>query len=184
MAQVGQVIVNPLSGERMVIQQTAASTNGRLLAFELVLPPGGHVPASHVHPVIEERFTIVDGRMRFRRGLGHLTATSGQTVIVPPGTVHRFANAGIKEARVLVEARPALRMENLLEVTAKLAQEGRTLANGTPRPLEMALFLKEFEQEVRVPWVPASFVEMATDVLAHIAKRRGVSLPGRRQIAA
>lgn len=184
MAHVGQIIVNPFSGEKMVIQQTAASTNGRLLAFELTLPPGGHVPASHVHPVIEERFKIIAGRMRFRRGLRHVTANSGQTVVVPPGTVHRFANAGDEEAHVLVEARPALRMETLLEVTAELAREGRTLANGAPRPLEMALFLKEFEQEVRVPWVPASVVDMVTASLTRIARQRGVRLPLGRQIAA
>ncbi|MBO0708061.1 MAG: cupin domain-containing protein [Candidatus Dormibacteraeota bacterium] len=184
MAYVGQIIVNPLSREKMVIQQTAASTNGRLLAFELILPPGGHVPASHVHPVIEERFQVLGGRMRFRRGLRHVTATSGQTVVVPPGTVHRFANGGDEEARVLVEARPALRMETLLEVTAELAREGRTLANGTPRPLEMALFLKEFEQEVRVPWVPAPVVGMFTASLTRMAERRGISLPVRRRIAA
>lgn len=184
MAYVGQIIVNPLSRETMVIQQTAASTNGRVLAFELILPPGGHVPASHVHPVIEERFQVLTGRMRFRKGLRHVTATSGQTVVVPPGTVHRFMNGGDEEARVLVEARPALRMENLLEVTAELAREGRTLANGTPRPLEMALFLKEFEREVRVPWMPASVVEVVTTALARMAGRRGVTLPVRRRIAA
>jgi len=53
-----RVIDNALTGERIVIRQTAAQTGGRMLAFDLFLPPGGHVPAGHVHPVQEERFTV------------------------------------------------------------------------------------------------------------------------------
>jgi hypothetical protein len=35
----GRVTDNPISGERIVIRQTAAETGGRLLAFDLFLPP-------------------------------------------------------------------------------------------------------------------------------------------------
>ena len=114
------------------MRQTGASTGGRLLAFEMTLEPGGHVPASHVHPAQEERFTVSAGRMRFRHGLRTIIASAGETVIVEPGTIHRFANVGPGVARALVEVRPALRMEDLLEVTADLAREGRTLPTACP----------------------------------------------------
>ena len=57
----GRVIDNAVSGERIVIRKSGAQTGGRVLAFDLFLPPGGHVPAGHVHPVQEERFTVVAG---------------------------------------------------------------------------------------------------------------------------
>jgi hypothetical protein len=68
MAYSGQVIDNPVSGERFVFHRTAGDTGGELLAFELTLDPDGHVPGGHVHPVQEERFEVVRGTMRFRRG--------------------------------------------------------------------------------------------------------------------
>ena len=40
MAHIGQVIENPLSGERIVFRQTAADTGGRLVAFDLALSIG------------------------------------------------------------------------------------------------------------------------------------------------
>ena len=61
----GRVIDNPISGERIVIRESGVQTGGRLLSFDLFLPPGGHVPARHVHPIQEEQFTVVAGRMRF-----------------------------------------------------------------------------------------------------------------------
>jgi quercetin dioxygenase-like cupin family protein len=176
MAHIGQVIDNPVSGERIVFRRTAAATGGELLAFELLLSLRGHVPASHVHPVQEERFTVVEGRMRFRRGLRTITAGPGETVVVPPGTIHRFANAGAGVARVAVEVRPALRMEELLEVAADLAAEGRTLPNGMPLPLDLALFLREFHRELQVPLLPPGLILAGLAPLARIAERRGLAL--------
>src|SRR5438105_15619209 len=81
----GRVIDNPISGERIVIRTSGAQTGGALLAFDLFLPPGGHVPARHVHPIQEERFTILDGELRFEVGHRAILATRGETVLIPPG---------------------------------------------------------------------------------------------------
>src|SRR5215217_9167475 len=64
----GQTLENPVTGERFTFTDTAASTGGELLAFELALAPGGAVPIAHVHPVQRERFAVLEGRMRFRVG--------------------------------------------------------------------------------------------------------------------
>jgi len=61
MAFSGQVLDNPISGERFVFHQTADDTGGQLLAFDLVLAPDGQVPGGHVHPVQEERFQVQRG---------------------------------------------------------------------------------------------------------------------------
>ncbi len=50
MAYAGQTIENPVSGECITFTQTAADTNGELLAFEMTLSVDGHVPGAHVHP--------------------------------------------------------------------------------------------------------------------------------------
>src|SRR3954451_10049899 len=110
----GQTIENPVTGERFTFTDTAATTAGTLLAFELALRPGGAVPIPHVHPIQSERFEVVEGRMRFRVGLRTVLAGPGDVVEVAPGTIHGFANAGAGEARVRVEVRPALAMEDML----------------------------------------------------------------------
>ncbi|MDR0361002.1 MAG: cupin domain-containing protein [bacterium] len=170
----GPVIDNPQTGERMVIRRSTTDTGGSLFAFELFLAPDGHVPGAHVHPFQEERFRVVRGHMRFLHGLRHVGAGPGETVTVTPGTIHRFQNAGDEEAHVIVEVRPALRMEELLRTTADLAREGRTLPNGMPRPLDFALFLEEFERELAVPVLPGGLVRAAIAPLARAARRRGL----------
>src|SRR5277367_3632895 len=126
-------IVNPLSGEQIVIRRTGDETDGQVLDWELLLAPGGKVPSSHVHPEQEETFTVLEGRLRFRIGWRRCTVTPGESVRVPPGTVHHFANAGRVAVRVAVESRPALDMEEMLQTAAALAQDQHAAGRSLPR---------------------------------------------------
>jgi mannose-6-phosphate isomerase-like protein (cupin superfamily) len=175
MAYTGQTITNPVSGERITFLQTARDTDGELLEFELELTPDGKVPGAHVHPVQEERFHVLAGRMKFRRGWRRVVAEAGETVVVPAGTVHRFANAGAEVARCRVEVVPALDMEQLLETTVELAMEGNVTRSGMPRPLHLALFVQRFRREVRAPFPPAWLVAALMGPLRAIARWRGLA---------
>jgi quercetin dioxygenase-like cupin family protein len=173
MAYAGQVIENPVSGERITFRETAADTDGELLAIDLDLSPDGHVPGMHVHPIQEERFEVTKGTMRFQMGGKKVTAKPGDVVVVPPGVRHKFANAGDEEAHARVEVRPALRMEQLFETSVSLAKEGRTTRKGLPKPLDLALFVNEFEQEVQGAFPPEWIQRAALAPLAWLARKRG-----------
>jgi quercetin dioxygenase-like cupin family protein len=177
---VGRVVENPASGERIVLLRTASDTAGELLEFELSLAPGGHVPSGHVHPEQEERFMVLEGRVRFRLGRRTVIAASGETVTVPPGRAHHFANAGAGPARLLVQVRPALNMEELLETAAALARARGGRLAGRPRLLDLALFLREFEREVRAPLLPGLLLRAATGSLAWLARYAGWDVRYRR----
>jgi quercetin dioxygenase-like cupin family protein len=173
MAHVGQIIHNPVSGERITFLQTAADTDGELLEFELEVAADGHVPGAHVHPEQEERFHVLEGTMRFRLGLRTIIASAGESVIVPAGRVHKFANDGDQPARARVEVVPALNMEELLYTTTELAHEGKVTRSGMPRPLHLALFVQRFRREVRAPFPPAWMVHALMAPLAALARMRG-----------
>jgi quercetin dioxygenase-like cupin family protein len=173
MAYAGQVIENPVSGERITFRETAADTGGELLAIDLELSPDGHVPGMHVHPIQEERFEVTEGTMGFKLGGKKVIAHPGDVIVVPPGVRHKFANAGDEEASARVEVRPALRMEQLFETTVALAEEGRTTRKGLPKPLDLALFVREFEQEVKAAFPPAWVQRATLAPLAWLARKRG-----------
>lgn len=168
-----RVIVNPLSGEQITIKRSAAETGGAVLGWELVLAPGGRVPSSHAHPEQAETFTVLEGRMKFRVGWRRLIVHPGEHVHIPAGTVHHFANAGDSPAKIAVESRPALAMEELLETAAALAQEQRAAGRRLPRLVELALFMADFEHEVRAPFLPTAPVRWVTRWVAMWADRHG-----------
>jgi mannose-6-phosphate isomerase-like protein (cupin superfamily) len=173
-----RVISNPLSGERITISAPAAPAGE--LCWELELAPGGRVPSSHAHPGQEECFTVLEGSIRFRVGRRRLTAGPGDTVRVPPGTVHHFANRGQVPVRVAVRTSPALTMPELLATAAALAAEQHAAARRLPRPLDLALFMADFEREVRAPYLPAPLVRAVVRTAARLARRRGLDTRYRR----
>jgi mannose-6-phosphate isomerase-like protein (cupin superfamily) len=173
MAHVGQTLKNPASGERITFRQTAARTDGELVAIDLELPPDRRVPGGqHIHPNQEERFEVVEGTMRFKMGRKRVIAGPGEVVVVPAGQKHDFANVGDDEALVRVEVRPALKMEQLFETAVGLAEQHRTMLGGIPKPLDLALFTQQFDDEVRAAFPPRWLQRLALAPLAWLAKRR------------
>jgi quercetin dioxygenase-like cupin family protein len=168
----GRVIDNPISGERIVVRQSGADTDGQLLAFDLFLPPGGHVPGTHAHPVQEERFTVVTGQMRFQIGRSSRLAGPGDTMVVEPGTAHWFGNVGPDTAVARVEIRPALRMEELLERSGAIGAGASSPSKLVPRLADLALVLLEFEHELAAPRIPAGLLRLLLLPFAWLARRR------------
>jgi quercetin dioxygenase-like cupin family protein len=168
----GQTLANPITGERFTFTDTAATTDGELLAFDLALRPGGAVPIAHVHPIQTERFEVIEGQMRFR--IGHRTrlAGPGDVVEVAPGVIHAFANAGEEEARLHVEVRPALAMEQMLAEVVALAEAGGMTRRGLPRSLrELAVLARKYDQEAHAPYLSVGVQRILLAPLVFSARR-------------
>jgi quercetin dioxygenase-like cupin family protein len=169
----GQTLQNPVTGERFTFTHTAASTGGELLAFDLGLAVGGAVPIPHVHPIQTERFEVAAGRVRFRIGLRTRVAEPGDVVEVAPGVVHSFANAGDDEARLHVEVRPALAMEQMLAEVVAMAEAGRMTQRGLPRnPLDLAALARKYDQEAHAPLLTVGVQRLLLAPLVFSARRR------------
>lgn len=111
--------------------------------------------------------------MKFRLGLRTITAHAGDTVTVPAGRMHKFANGGDGPAHARVQIVPALDMEDLFTTTAQLAHEDKVLHSGMPKPMHLALFIRRFRREVRAPFPPAPIVHTLMAPLAALARHRG-----------
>jgi quercetin dioxygenase-like cupin family protein len=172
--QPGRTVENPVTGERFTFTHTAASTDGELLAFDFALRPGGSVPIPHVHPVQTERFEVTAGTMRFRVGLRTVIAEPGDVVEVAPGVMHSFANDGDEEARLRVEVRPALAMEEMFADVVEMAEAGRMTRRGLPRNLlDLALLARTYDAEAHAPLLGVRLQRVLLAPLVWLARARG-----------
>lgn len=166
------VIENPLSGERIVIDGEPQRKGDDVLAWDLFLSPGGRVPNSHLHPRQEERFSVVAGQVLFRLRRRKILAGPGEVVVVPPGKVHHFSNAGRRMAWVHVETRPVLEMVAMFETAAAMARRQVAERRAIPHLVDLALFMREFEAEVAAPYLPR-FVRLVVRPVAWLAHLAG-----------
>ena len=120
-----------------------------------------------------ERIEVIEGTMTFRLGRKTIVAKAGDVVVVEPGQSHKFQNGGVTKAHVRVQVTPALKMEELFETVCELAADGRTLKSGLPKPLDLALFVSQYRDEVQASFPPAAIQRASLAPLAAIAKARG-----------
>ena len=92
---------------------------------------------------------------------------------MPPRTVHGWGNAGEDELWARIQFRPALRTEQFFDALFALARDGRIDRKGRPRPLQMAVLLHDFRDELQIPWVPASVQRGLLKPLAALGRRQG-----------
>jgi mannose-6-phosphate isomerase-like protein (cupin superfamily) len=166
MVRAGDLLENPVTGERLLFHKTSSDTGGEAVVFEAFVDPGGFVAATHLHPHQEERFEVRAGSVGFRVGHDEVVAGPGDRVTVPAGTAHRFWNAGATEARFVCEVRPALRFEQLIESMFRLAADGRTDRQGMPNLLRLAVIADATFDTVRLPFPPAWLQRIGLALLA------------------
>jgi quercetin dioxygenase-like cupin family protein len=155
MIHVGDVIENPVTGERLAFRKTSRETGGKEVVIETFVQPNGFVAAAHVHPSQEEQFEILRGSVGFKIAGKRRIAGPGQRLTVPAGTPHKFWNAGDDEAHFVCEIRPALQFEQLIETMFSLAADGKTNRKGMPNLLRLAVIANAHFDTVRLPFPPA-----------------------------
>jgi quercetin dioxygenase-like cupin family protein len=173
MSKAGDVIENPVTGERVVVRVGTEDSGGELLVVDGYIKPGGAVTGEHVHPIIEEYFTVVRGRVGFRIDGCESIAEPGERLHVPAGTAHDWWNAGEVEAQVRVEISPGERFEEMALNLFSLAQDGKTNSKGMPNLLQAAIFAREFSDVLYFTRPPLLVQRLLFGALAAIARILG-----------
>jgi quercetin dioxygenase-like cupin family protein len=144
MSKAGDTIENPITGERVVVRVGTEDSEDELLEVDTYVRPGGAVTGEHIHPAIEETFTVVRGRGGFRFNGRESMAELDRPLHVPAGVAHDWWNAGEEEAPIIVEIRPGERFEEMARNLFGLAQDDKTNPKGMPNLLQAAIFAREF----------------------------------------
>jgi quercetin dioxygenase-like cupin family protein len=169
----GEIYDNPVTGVRAIVRVGTDETNGERLVVDMQARPGAASAGEHMHPSMDERFTVVRGRIGFSIDGRSSIARPGESVHIPPGVVHDWWNAGDEEAHLVLEVQPAARFEEMTRNLFGLAQDGRTDARGMPRLLQLALLAREFDDVVRFTKPHRLAQGLLFALLAPIARLRG-----------
>ena len=163
MVDVGDVIENPVTGERITFVRTSEQTGGAIAEMDLELSPTAFLAAEHIHRSQEERFQVLDGHILLRCGGEESISGPGDTVAVPPGTAHAWAPSGDAGARVRLTFTPGAGIEQFFDEFFRLAREGRVNEKGMPAlPITARLGLAH---DMYLPGPPVPLQRLAFRVL-------------------
>jgi mannose-6-phosphate isomerase-like protein (cupin superfamily) len=177
-----QIVHDPVFGHRLRFKDIMDEHGNPAVLCEMWVDPGGGVPP-HVHPRMEERFTVVEGRAEFLAGRRWTGADAGETVVVPAGTRHAYRNRGGVIAHVrCIATPPDPALAGFLTDAAALSRAGRITKRGIPKGvkgwLQGAVMLEAYGEMVEMSFPPAPprvLQRLLMPRLARLAKRRGIS---------
>lgn len=169
----GDVFSNPITGEYGYLRAGSDDTNGQALVADLRVRPGGAVVGEHVHPTLEERFTVVSGQIGYKLGGKTGIAQAGDVLDLPRGVPHDWWNAGDEDARVIVQVEPGARFEQMVATLFGLARDGKTNSKGMPNLLQLAAISKEYEDVIQFMNPPIWVQRILFGLLAPIGRRLG-----------
>ena len=173
MSKAGDFFQNPVTGQAAIVRIGTEESGGELLVADLYIAPGGAVMGEHYHPAIEERFTLIRGKLGVRLSGRETKARPGVMLLVPSGVPHDWWNAGDEDAVVRVEIRPAARIEIMILNAFGLAQDGRVDRKGMPNFLQLVVFAREFSDVVRFTRPPRFLQGVLFGLVAPFARLLG-----------
>lgn len=141
-----ELIVNPVTGDRMTILQSAQTSNGAYAKFQFELPPGAKGSPFHYHTRMSETFTVLEGCLEMEVGQkgNYRTLQAGESLQVPPGSPHGFRNASNEWVTFTSENLPATGFEQFIRGMFGLAIDGKVNVEGMPTNLlQLALLIQK-----------------------------------------
>jgi mannose-6-phosphate isomerase-like protein (cupin superfamily) len=150
--------------------------------FQVLLDAGGSGggnAVAHIHPESHEHFTVHTGVLKVMIDGVPAIARAGETVTVPRGATHYFANAHDGPTEVTIRFTPAQSQLRFFICFATIAATRPDWfdAQGVPHKLLMALMLHTYRGHFYLAGPPIWLQKVMFAALAPIARLKGYRLP-------
>lgn len=141
-------------GHKFHVLESARETDDGSLRLEYVAPPRASI-SKHIHPVQEEQFEVISGRLGVRVGGRDLVLRPGENAVGPPGVPHAWWNPSDEvEVCFVAGIRPGLDVEILFETILGLMRDGKTVRSLPRNPLQLAVLVREIGKWAYSPGLP------------------------------
>jgi quercetin dioxygenase-like cupin family protein len=122
-------------GTKFAVVEAASSSGDERIVLEITMAPGAMAPPRHFHPAQEESWTVLQGELAVQVDNDWHSIAAGESLSIPPGTVHTLGNRSNDTVRFHDTHVPALDFQQYIEDLDRLAASGRLTSRMTPRTL-------------------------------------------------
>ena len=169
MAKKGDILVNNITGDIVEFLETSRDTGGKYTRIKFTVKPGGFKPVEHIHPLVDESFKVIRGRLSYKLNGDDNFILSGNSITLPKGIPHTHFN-NEKEDLVMEQTfTPSLDVEVFLENLFGLTADGR-FKNGSPEFLQIMVWIRKLQAKTYLAKIPLS-IQNFLSLLTYIPAR-------------
>jgi mannose-6-phosphate isomerase-like protein (cupin superfamily) len=122
-------------GTAFLIIESAHDSGGARIEFEITMAPGAMGPPKHFHPRQEERWEVLEGELSVFVDDDWRVLAAGESLAIPPNTVHTLRNRSSGTVRFRDVHEPALDFQEYIEALHTQAAAGKLTSRMTPSTL-------------------------------------------------
>lgn len=173
MPKKGDVLINPVSREKVVFHETRASTDNEVLKMEAFGLIEGFNETRHIHPTQHETHTVLGGVMGVEMDGKEYTLRANESITFPPNIPHKFWNISGDDLHFITEFRPAFETEDFIETYIAIAQTGKVNKKGQPPFLQFFVILNRYPIAGYLAGPPVFLQKIIISILAFIGRLFG-----------
>ena len=162
-----------LDGTTFQLVRSTQDTGGERVEFEIGLQPGAPSPPPHFHPSQTEEWHVLAGTLSAEIDGSSRELSEGESVTMPPGTVHTLRNRSKGVVRVRDVHIPAGDFQEYVETLHRLSQAGK-VRSLRHIPSLIYLSMVVFEHRRRQGQVTANRIQrVGESLLAQVGRLLG-----------
>ena len=170
MAVTGDTLTMP-DGTSFTLIESAADSGGKRIEFEVTMASGAQGPPKHFHPRQDESWKVIEGELALFVEDGWRTVGAGESLSIPPNTIHTFRNRSSGDVRFRDIHEPALDFQEYIEALHRQAVAGKMTSRMTPSTLIHGAMVLRRHRTTQLSASPGQ--RMAETVLAGVGRALG-----------
>jgi quercetin dioxygenase-like cupin family protein len=171
-AVTGETLTMP-DGTSFLIVESAVDSGGKRIEFEVTMAPGALGPPKHFHPRQKESWNILEGELAVLLEGEWRTLGEGESLSIPPNTVHTLRNRSGRVVGFRDVHEPALDFQAYIEALHRLAAAGKITSRMSPSTLIHGAMVLRQHRTTQLSASPAQ--RAAENLLALVGRGLGYS---------
>ena len=155
------------SGETITFIKTGKDTDGAFAEVICTLPARQKGPPRHIHPLQDEDFAVIEGRLELSADGKKIVLEQGQNFNVPANTAHTFFNPCDTEIKFSAIYKPALNIDYFLVQSFDLLNK---LSNPKKPSLQTIIDFDYILNQIPGQFAPAGLPRFMLTIFAAISK--------------
>jgi len=168
----GQVIVNPVTGDKYEFLETANDTNGNYVSMKATITSKGKYVPDHIHVLQEESFQVISGQLTVWSDGTSKTISAGEKINLPKNKAHNHFNNSYVPVTYIQIVSPALDFDYLVENLVGLAADGKS-KNGKYGLMQELVTLKYLDSKTYLADLPIGIQKLLMNIIAPIGRLMG-----------
>ncbi|WP_143960447.1 cupin domain-containing protein [Litoribacter populi] len=168
----GQIVIDNFTGDTIEFLETSSDTNGERVTLKVTLKSKGQTVDDHLHPLQDESFKVLSGRMTYLLDGKQNYVSAGEEIILPKNKPHNHYNTSDEPVEFIQTIIPGIDVDYFIENLFGMINDGKVKEGKLPF-LQAMVTARYLESPSRLAAIPMGLQNVLIHTIGPLARTFG-----------